>query len=253
MNLHRLQRILPAVGICLGFCSCATPNPSPLPLPPETTFNLSASQGDWLFVSAHLQDGKELVFLVDTGMPWTVFDRSLEPLLGKCLGTRHQGYEEFDSAMVRTYQAPQLYLGDTRLRLWKQVITEDLSRLLVTDYKDSASFQQPISGILGLDCLKNYCLQLDFTAGKMRFLDPDHLATNDLGRAFPLLHRGGRFYIIDSLAGTWGTNSWIDTGSPNDGTLTPELFDQAIQQKGTKTKKLKLPNGEISTVAQLPA
>ena len=49
--------------------------------------NKDAGRGGHLVVTLRLQSGEELPFLVDTGSPMTVLDKSLEPQLGKCLGT----------------------------------------------------------------------------------------------------------------------------------------------------------------------
>ena len=56
------------------------------PLPAETSLNKGAGRGDNLFVTLRLETGEELLFLVDTGSPCTVLDKSLEPELGKRLG-----------------------------------------------------------------------------------------------------------------------------------------------------------------------
>ena len=56
------------------------------PLPAETFLNKGAGRGDNLFVRLRLETGEELLFLVDTGSPCTVLDKSLEPELGKRLG-----------------------------------------------------------------------------------------------------------------------------------------------------------------------
>ena len=42
-------------------------------------------------------------------------------------------------------------------------------------------------GILGIDVLEHYCIQLDFAAGKMRFLDDQHADKSAWGKAFPIV------------------------------------------------------------------
>jgi hypothetical protein len=235
-------------------CSCVTRNSHPPDLPPETTFNSGAGRGDWLFVPLHLQDGKELLFAVDTGMPVTILDKSLEPLLGKCVGTHRRNYMSFSSSMADTYKAPKIYLGKTRLKTWKWVVTEDINRLQVIPSREIPNYHpdRRVSGILGIDCLQNYCIQLDFVAHKIRFLDPERLDTNDLGDAFPLTYGIARFYFEDNLAGIKGTPSSIDTGDPNDGMLVSELFNHLLLQKGVKMVQFKLPNGQPGIAAQIP-
>jgi len=55
--------------------------------PAEAPINEGAGRGANLFVMLHLENGEALPLVVDTGAPFTVLDRSLEPKLGKRLGT----------------------------------------------------------------------------------------------------------------------------------------------------------------------
>jgi hypothetical protein len=72
-----------------------------------------------------------------------------------------------------------------------------------------------VMGILGIDCLKHYCIQLDFAAGKMCFLDPNRLRAQDLGQGFPITFpREGRPFIHHGgLAGGASTNLLMDADS----------------------------------------
>jgi hypothetical protein len=74
------------------------------------------------------------------------------------------------------------------------------------------------SGILGMDCLKHYCIQLDFAARKMRFLNPGQVNAAELGKAFPLTFRWNLPYIDHAgLIGGSRTNLLIDVGCRVDG------------------------------------
>jgi hypothetical protein len=134
----------------------------------------------------------------------------LEPKLGKSLGTgvwwrfgvKHES---------RIYAEPKLYLGSTPLMPGTNIGTTGFKLLSFVSGRS-------IKGILGMDCLRHYCIQLDFEVGKMRFLDPDHLNTADLGKAYPLTFKGNRPFIHHvSLTGGTSTNSLIDTGMLYDG------------------------------------
>ena len=197
--------------------------------------NEDAGRGGALVVTLRLEDGEELPFVVDTGSPLTHFDKSLEPKLGKRLhtgtfwnfGTGHE---------AGFYAAPRLYLGSTRLVTGSRSIAVDFKQL-----SSAASFaDHHILGILGMDCLRHYCIQLDFEAGQMRFLNPHHLDTAKLGKAFPLtfssedqnkpeficpfIHQGG-------LIGETGTNLLIDTGDNLDGYLETLLFWREVREE----------------------
>src|SRR2546425_1499457 len=185
-------------GVCLVLLSsCAT---APIwfpadsirpPLPTEISLNKGAGRGDNLFVTLRLDTGEELLFLVDTGSPCTVFDKSLEPKLGKRLGTTKVKWPG-GKGRGSVYRAPKLYLDRTELLTAPRVLTLDLTPLPLLPGR-------PVRGILGMDCLRHYCVHLDFESGKMRFLDPDHLGRGNLGKAFPLRILFGSVFTPENL------------------------------------------------------
>ena len=132
------------------------------------------------------------------------------------------------------YAAPKLYLGSTGLITDSNALTCDLVR------KMSPHPGPPVMGILGLDCLRHYCIQLDFKARKMRFLDPEHVKPARLGQAFPLTFSNAgqghsewfHPYISRcSLAGGPDADLLIDTGADCDGLLEPGLFRREVQEQ----------------------
>jgi hypothetical protein len=71
-------------GICvLLLCSCAMRDSARSALPAEAAFNEGAGAGglwsEHLLVTLRLETGEELLFIVDTGAPITVLDKSLVP------------------------------------------------------------------------------------------------------------------------------------------------------------------------------
>ena len=183
--------------------------------------NEDAGRGNELFMTLRLESGEDLSFIVDTGAPGTLFDKSLEPKLGKCLGpftlwnfgAKHE---------TGRYAEPTLYLGSTRLMTGTNVATFDFKQL-------SSQTCRPVMGILGMDCLKHYCIQLDFEAGKIHFLDPDHMDAVKLDKAFPLTFSGNCPFIhFGSLIGEEGTNLVVDSGYRNDGALESGLFQREV-------------------------
>jgi hypothetical protein len=107
----------------------------------------------------------------------------------------------------------------------------------------------PIMGMLGIDCLKHYCIQLDFAAGKMRFLEPEHVNAVQLGKPFPIRWTEGRPFVHhDGLVAGMGTNSLIDTGFDTDGVIKElgpgtSYFEERVWGGQTYTNLL-LGNGE---------
>jgi hypothetical protein len=222
----------------LLLCSCAIqPQPSGLIPPParpaDVTINKDAGRGGHLLVSVWLDSGAELPFMVDTGSPLTLLDKSLEPQLGKCLGA--VTLSNFGTKYAAScYAAPKLYFGNTPLITDSNAFTSDFVK------KMSSGEGRPILGILGMDCLRHYCIQLEFQAGKMRFLDPNHLKPARLGPALPvtLVHVEGEppewihpCVSRCSLAGGADTDLLIDTGANCDGLLASGLFRREAQEQ----------------------
>ena len=241
-TLNRVKILLPLrmAGLALsllGLCSCALVRP-PAPiepaqdLPADVAINPDAGRGNEWYLPLHLAGGEPLTFLVDTGSPVTIFDKSLEPQLGRRLGAMDMWNFGTKSEMG-IFAAPRLYLGDTPLLIsGTNIETSDFRSL-------SAKAGQPIMGVLGMDCLRHYCLQLDFNAGKLRFLDPDHLDTTALGRAYPLVYNEevqSRWGFIrplmppGSLIGDDGHLLLVDSGYRNDGALDSGVLRRAIRQ-----------------------
>ncbi len=232
-----------SVAVAIGMiflCSCATQNSTCLRLPADVTMNKDAGRGGVLMVAVRLASGEKLPLVLDTGSPLTVLDKSLEPKLGRRLhaGTLWNfGVEQG----VGAYAAPKLYLGGVPLQMsGTNVITFDRNKLADHDWP---SFM----GFLGMDVLHHYCIQLDFAAGKMRFLDDEHADTKNWGKPFPLTDIGdGCFSIKDNLAGGEGLGSEIDTGCSSSGWLRPELFQQWTNRTSAADGGIHSPDGVLA-------
>ncbi len=159
--------------------------------------------------------------MVDSGTSSTFFDKSVESKLGKPLGTdtvQSWGRKK----EVKVYAMPKLYLGGVLLTADHQTMAYDLRQFSTQDGR-------PAQGILGYDVLRHYCVQLDFAAGKMRFLDDEHVNKQNWGKAFPIVDlnaKDGRPAVAENLFGTRGPHSLIDSGYDSDGWLRPEYFQQ---------------------------
>ena len=228
MNARRLNLWITAAMWVALLCSCATRKPSRSALPAEAPFNREAGSRDWLYLTLRLDTQAELLFCVETGSPITVLDKSLGPVLGNRVGERTLHYVWKDVTGGR-YKAPNLYLGKTRLKTGDHVWTDDFRRNPC--WTNAAG--QPVMGILGMDCLRNYCVQLDFKAPKARFLDSECLERAGLGRAFPLTvyPRGlsGYVAIHGTFTGTKGVRPLVDTDCLVDGILDPKEFQLELR------------------------
>jgi hypothetical protein len=187
--------------------------------------NKDAGRSQLIFVTLRLEDGQELPCEVDTGCFNTILDQSLEPKLGKrcdsgsisAMGAMHE---------VGIYKTPKLYLGGALLQ-------HTGTNIGTCDFKWLSTLcGRPVLGILGMDVLEQYCVQLDFASHRIRFLDPDTPA-KELGQPFVLTGPPDeRIYISNNLVGNKGSGSLtaIDLGCLGDGWLTPVLFQQWTNQ-----------------------
>ena len=173
--------------------------------------NSGAGRGGCLTMRLRLASGPDFECAVDTGSPGILLPESLEPRLGKRLGTRTVRTLGGPKETEHIYAAPRLYLGDTPLNAAETIGTWHSS-----------------SGVLGMDCLRHYCIQLDFQAGKIRFLDPEHVDASDLGKSFPLTSTRYAYIHHPALLGQKTTALLLDTGFPFDGMLDPKAFKRAI-------------------------
>lgn len=227
MNL----RLLTLNFVCVSLlCSCATQRIAHNGLPGDIVMDMDAGRDGLLIVPVRLENGEDLPFVVDTGSPYTLFDKSFESKLGKRMGSGVA--TNFDLRYeMGFYAAPKISLAGAPLKIdGDSVGTIDLSRL-------STNADRSIMGLIGMDCLSRYCIQLDFKKGKMRFLNPEQVNPAKLGKAYPVEfsgegQSGGAFCPViryGSLVGDEGTHVMIDTGCNIDGGLQPQLFQKEVK------------------------
>jgi hypothetical protein len=185
--------------------------------------NKGAGCGEYLFVTLHLEDGQTLLFVLDTGTDINVLDESLDSQLGRSIW-EWKPANGVGIGPAKLRRAPKLLLGETELQTGGWIWTTDLKQMSNVVHRPSKT-GRPVMGILGMPCLKHYCLQLDFDAGMLRFLDSQSASKQNWGTAFPLRKRfGGLFAIDDNLSGQKGPGSVVDTGCNGDGFLTVDSF-----------------------------
>ena len=220
-SANRSSCLCQIVTFCL-LCSCATaPVSTPVALPPEVPLNAGAGKGDPIFVTLSLNGDKELLFVMDTGATGTFLDSSLAPELGKAL----RQVQILDNTtgrgkVVALYKAPPLFLGETRLATGREVGVVDFSLL-------RRVAGRPIMGVLGMDCLSHYCLQLDFAANKLRFLKPQLTNGAELGRAFAVKFPTGIPVVAGNVLGVQGFDTIVDTGDTGSGALGTSLVKKS--------------------------
>lgn len=192
-------------------------------LPGEMMMDRPFGADGKIIVKLHMADGEELPLMVDTGAPCTILDESLAPKLGPQIGTRRAAFTfNLNAGACGIYRAPRLFAGAQQLLTGPRIFTTKRSRA--------------DKGILGVDCLGQYCIQFDFVAGKMAFLDPDHLDAVDLGKPFPLNIKTLGIACFDAdLFGQGNMRFVLDTGmeGPFDAMLARNLFQRLLREQPT--------------------
>ena len=163
----------------------------------------------------------EVLFLLDTGCSKTTLDRSFEPLLGACV--RKERVTGLDNRInrQRVFKAKKLYLGDTELKTGDTFLTG----------KVGGPLDCPYQGILGTDVLGHYCVQMDFSQGKVRFLRSEELQRETLGKAFLMDGQSSVPLVEVNLSGVGMCRFMVDSGFWNVGdlTLTPARMRRASE------------------------
>ncbi len=215
MDLWRKARWRLLPGLALLGCCAGEPwgllAQAAYEFPTEVAMNEGAGRGMFLFVKLRLETGPEFLCTIDTCAPGTLLSRSVEPALGKCLGTRKFSTLDAGPFTQRVYAAPKLYLGNTRLATGERIGTSEESP------------------VLGMDCLRHYCVQLDFQARKVRFLNPETLNTSTLGKSFRLLPSHYTEFKHPGLFEKKTSELFVDTGCALDGYIPSAAFKRAAE------------------------
>ncbi|HXC36207.1 MAG TPA: hypothetical protein VNV43_10055 [Candidatus Acidoferrales bacterium] len=182
--------------------------------------NKDAGLGNWIVVNIHLAGGENFPVVLDTGCPTTCLDLSFKPKLGQCIETNTL-WDFGVKSETMVFLAPKLFLKNTPLmKIGPYVVTDNCKEI-------SSAAGHPVMGILGMDVLQNYCIQLDFAARKIRFLDYDRANKGLWGAPLKIFGVGdGCVAINGNLAGARDPGSLIDTGYNQDGWLVPDLYEQ---------------------------
>ncbi len=172
-----------ALFCLLLLCSFAAEDSNRSWVPARVSMNQDAGRGGWLIVPVRLESGEEMPFVLDTGSTGTALDQSVEPRLVKRPYTVGQTiFGVYHNADVCA--APKLYLGSVRLRM-------SGTNVLIDNFKEMFPGREAaVLGLLGMDILQHYCIQLDFKAGEVRFLAAEPTNKKSWGKPFPLTDVG---------------------------------------------------------------
>ena len=192
--------------------------------------------------------GKEYRFILDTGGSSTVFDDSLKGMLGKQISSNSKGAFPYNdtNVSIERFDAPDVYLGSLNLKVFSFVKVVDLDRVI-------PGLSNIYQGIIGMDFLKSYIVQIDFDTEKVRilnkrkdfnifsFLDANKRTYKDWGEPIEIKtnkfdHQYVRGKVLDNIY----TDFLIDTGCNFPGLLKKDIFEEMSSHLDTAENDRKL-------------
>jgi len=218
-----------ATALLAGLCSIGRPDDSrdvPTDSPIIGKFAVGKC-GRPILLPITLQDASAS-FLLDTGASCSAIDLTLRELLGEPRGTRTLR-TSVGPTRVKTYAWPQAVLGNRPLRTDSSVSCVDLSYLRRIGNVD-------VSGVIGMDILRNCRVLIDFDRGIVRFIDRLPEDRESLGTKIPIqFGEDGCPTISGRVARDRAENFQIDTGADTN-SLRDELYDELLDRNLVVTK-----------------
>jgi hypothetical protein len=145
--------------------------------------------------------------MVDTGCTRTGFDDSLRPFLGDSLGrtslTTSAGIVKVDE-----FEWPKVELSGRPINSGQPIFCQDMSELRTQCGEDFA-------GVLGMDVLRKYVVQIDFDEGVLRLLTELPRSSEGLGVDCDIINGVGVAPLLQLACGPFDRLFLIDTGSTN--------------------------------------
>jgi hypothetical protein len=204
-----------AAGSCLLLWSIVTKYSNP----PAAEFTIE--KGPRLIQVPVTANGKTLSFCIDTGACKTVFDASLRPMLGA-----HQGRTTVAMSSgilaVDLFGCPPASVGGLDLSGIGSVACYDLTQVRQLSGKE-------IYGVLGMDILRNFSIEIDFDDGKLRLWKTAPASWQKKHKPVTIAYdNSNRPYVVLTLPGERPEQFMLNTGS-NTSTLRDGRFEELFQ------------------------
>jgi hypothetical protein len=173
-------------------------------------------------------DGKECLFLFDTGCTCQLVDVSFRSKLGRPR-KRVEVLAKGKAITADLFDAPEALLGPLNLKESGFFGCVDLEVV-------SQSIGRQIHGIIGMSFLKHYIVQIDFDNERLSFLQPKKGAKHNWGIELPITY--GRYEVPltkVSILEKVDTYSTIDTGLSDTGFLDSAIVKYILLLQDIKT------------------
>jgi predicted aspartyl protease len=186
-----------------------------------------AGSGDPILLPVTFK-GTKYLFLLDTGSSYTAFDTSMKHELGEVKKVE-KALTAGSHIVTEIFEAPEVFLGPFNLQDCGEVACLDLKMV-------SLVMGKKISGLIGMNFLRKYVIQIDFDKGMLSFLQP-------MGEHPP--HWGKELEIKSGLLG-WPqitgcvhdnieVDFVVDTGANSTGGLDSDIFEKTLSENKLKT------------------
>jgi len=188
-----------------------------------------AKGGDPLLLPVRFK-GKECLFMLDTGFTVTGFDTSFRQSLGK---VKRRGTVLTAGGPMRgeLFDAPEVFLGLFNMQDCGEVTCVDLKMLTLIGGRK-------VNGIIGMNFLSNYVVQIDFDKGKLLFLQPMSSQNPSWGKELAICYDSlGSPRIVGDMSDGIKVDFIIDTGDNSTGALNREIFKNILAKKQMKTSE----------------
>lgn len=170
-------------------------------------------------------EGKNYSFQFDTGSTFTVFDNSLEHLLGKPLQIEQKTETPNNALALSFFKAIDVMLGKLNLKTRTPFMTADLkfaSKVLGLEFQ----------GIIGMSFIHKYIWELDFDENIIRTLSSDSKIISDKYDTTINIHptpRGVPVIMTELIENN--IPFLIDTGETGSGRLTNDMIELLIEKR----------------------
>jgi hypothetical protein len=201
-------------------------------------------QGGMNFITLPVTfQGKEYPFVLDTGSTTTIFDDSFKDKLGKQFmwPIKRRGPEGKIFKVV-WYHGHDAYVGPLKLEYTDFIRVRDLDQVVAGEKRD---FQ----GIISMEFLKKYTVQIDFDNKKVTFFrgkkevdifspQPKKNRHPEWGEPIPLKKKlfCDRWYVKGCILNNMKVDFLIDTGWLSLDSLKSRIFGKIYSQKNTNEK-----------------
>lgn len=174
--------------------------------------------------------GKEYSFFLDTGCSHTVFDTSLKHELGD-VKRIERGLTASGPMEAELFDAPEAFLGPFNMQDCGEVSCINLRMMSLIEGKR-------ISGVIGMNFLRKYVIQIDFDKGVISFLQPINAQNPDWGEELEINYDSiGWPHITGNIHDGIKVDFVIDTGNNSTGDLGSKIFKEIISKKEMKTSE----------------